>query len=91
MVDWQVTAVTIKCDAVAAEVTIIVKSDGSVKCTGFENLTSSRKARLDLVNRSLTLKRVLDCPGTECKQVKEYLEKLQTEDQQKTGVSGKAN
>jgi hypothetical protein len=80
MVDWQVTAVTINCDSVAAEVTIIVKSDGLVKCTGFDNLAASRKARLDLVNRSLTLKRVLDCPGTDCKHIKEYLQKLQAEE-----------
>ena len=79
---------TIKCDSVAEEVTIIVKSDWSVKCTGFESLSASRKARLDLVNRSMTLKRILDCPGTECKQVKEYLQKLQTEDQQKAGTPG---
>ena len=88
MADWQVAAVTIKCDSVAEEVTIIVKSDGSVKCTGFESLSASRKAKLDLVNRSMTLKRVLDCPGTGCKQIKEYLQKLQTEAQQKAGTPG---
>jgi hypothetical protein len=36
----------------------------------------------------MTLKRILDCPGTECKQVKEYLQKLQTEAQQKAGTPG---
>jgi len=36
MIDWQVTAVTVHCDAVKEEVTIIVKNDWSIKCTGFE-------------------------------------------------------
>jgi len=36
MVNWQVTEVTIYCDAVDDEVTIQVYKDGSVKCTGYE-------------------------------------------------------
>ena len=87
--DWQITAVTINCSSVAEEVTVIVKSDGSVKCNGFENLAGSRNARVELVNRSMTLKRVLDCSGIQCNQIKKYLEKLQTEDQQKAGAPGK--
>jgi hypothetical protein len=86
MVDWQVTAVTINCNSVAEEVTIIVKSDWSVKCTGFEKYSNSRHARLDLVSRSMVLKRTLDCPGLQCKPIAEYLQKLQAEEQLHIGA-----
>ena len=88
MVDWQVTAVTINCSAVAEEVTIIVKNDWSVKCTGFEKLAASRRARLDFVNRSLTMKRILDCKGTQCPQITAYIQKLQAEESQKASHAG---
>ena len=81
MVDWQVTAVTINCDAVADEVTIIVKNDWSVKCTGFEKYTGSRTVRLELVKRSLNAKRTLECKGMQCKQIEEYVRKLQAEEE----------
>ena len=48
MVDWQVTAVTINCSAVAEEVTIIVKNDWSVQCTGFEKLAASRRRQIGI-------------------------------------------
>jgi hypothetical protein len=88
MVDWQVTAVTINCSAVAEEVTIIVKNDWSVQCTGFQKLAASRRARLDLVNRSLTIKRTLDCKGTQCPQISAYILKLQSEESLKAGPAG---
>lgn len=34
MVNWQITAKTIYCDIVRDEVTIMVKKDWSVQCTG---------------------------------------------------------
>jgi len=36
MGDWQVTATTIYCDAVDADVTVMVYKDGSVKCVGMK-------------------------------------------------------
>lgn len=80
MVDWQITAVTINCSAIAEEVTIIVKNDWSAKCTGFEKLAVSRRARLELVNRSLNMKRVLDCKGMQCPEVTAYIQKLHSEE-----------
>ena len=88
MVDWQVTAVTINCNSIAEEVTIIVKRDWSVQCTGFQKLTVSRRARLELVNRSLTMKRVLDCKGIQCPQIAAYIQKLQSEENQQAGPAG---
>jgi hypothetical protein len=84
MVDWQVTATTINCTAVADEVTIIVKSDWSVQCTGFNKYADSRDAGLTLVKRSMNIKRSLGCKGINCHQIYEYIQKLKAEEDEKT-------
>jgi hypothetical protein len=80
MSDWKVTTGTFNCRAVADEVTIIVKNDRSVQCSGFDKLKSSRRAQLQMLDRSLDLKRSLDCKGMQCKKITDYLEKLQAEE-----------
>ena len=82
MSDWKVTTGTFNCRAVADEVTIIVKNDRSVQCSGFDKLKSSRRAQLQMLDRSLDLKRSLDCKGMQCKKITDYLEKLQAEENQ---------
>jgi hypothetical protein len=84
MSDWKVTTGTFNCRAVADEVTIIVKNDRSVQCSGFDKLKNSRRAQLQMLERSLDLKRSLDCKGMQCKKITDYLEKLQAEENQKT-------
>jgi uncharacterized protein YqkB len=86
MVNWQVTATTVFCDAVDDEVTIIVYKDWSVKCTGHEKYANSRDAEFQLVKRSLQLRRTLQCEGLECERVNQYKEKLAAEE---TGKAGK--
>ena len=88
MVDWQVTAVTIECSAVAEEVTIVVKNDWSAQCTGFDKYTTSKKASLELTKRSLNMRRVLDCKGMQCPQITAYIQKLQSEESQKVNPAG---
>ncbi len=83
MVGWQVTAVTVNCDFVAEEVTIIVKNDWSVKCTGFEKYCQSREQQLQLLQRSLALKCTLGCKGLQCPKITEYIKKLQAEETKK--------
>jgi hypothetical protein len=80
MVDWQITATTIVCEAVANEVTLLVHGDWSVKCTGFERYTGNRRAKLELVRRSLDLKRTLECKGLQCPHIAEYKQKLIAEE-----------
>jgi hypothetical protein len=80
MSDWKVTTGTFNCRAVADEVTIIVKKDWSVQCSGFDKLKSSRRAQLQMLDRSLDLKRSLECKGMQCKKITDYLEKLQAEE-----------
>jgi hypothetical protein len=43
-------------------------------------LKSSRRAQLQMLDRSLDLKRSLDCKGMHCKKITDYLEKLQAEE-----------
>jgi hypothetical protein len=80
MVDWQVTATTIFCDAVDDEVTILVYKDWAVKCTGHDKYTGSRDEQLKLVKKSLELRRTLDCQGLSCDRVVEYKRKLLIEE-----------
>jgi len=87
MVNWQVTATTVFCDAVDDEVTIMVYKDWSIKCTGHDKYTKSRDAEYQLVKRSLQLRRTLKCEGLECSRVNQYKEKLAAEEAEKTGQS----
>ena len=88
MVNWQVTATTIYCDAVDDEVTLLVHKDWSVKCTGYRKYGAPSKEILNLLKRkSKQLKRRLECTGRECRQVIQYREKLLAEEA-KEGFSG---
>jgi len=87
MVDWQITAKTIYCDAVDDEVTIMVYNDWSVKCTGLEKYSTSREASVELVKRSLAMKRSLDCQGINCIRVSQYKEQLLSEETNKELIS----
>ena len=83
MVDWQVTAITIECRAVAEEVTIVVKNDWSAQCSGFGKYAASRKASIELTKRSLNMRRVLECKGIQCPQITAYIQKVQSEESTK--------
>ena len=72
MVNWQVTATTVRCDIVKDEVTLLVYKDWSVKCTGrlkYANVRTTSKA-----NRGAT------CADGECQLAREYRKKLQDEE-----------
>ncbi len=66
MVNWQVTATTIICDATGDEVTIMVYKDGSLKCTG-EKAAATGKAHPP-------------CAAADCQHVKSYRDKLMAEE-----------
>ena len=81
MVNWQVTATTIYCDAVDDEVTLLVYKDWSVKCTGHRKYGEPSKEILNLLKRkNKQLKRQLECEGSECCRVIQYKEKLFAEE-----------
>jgi len=76
MVNWQVTAATLRCDVVGEEVTILVYKDWSVKCTACSKLVSAGKTA---AKHGQSPK----CEGTECHVASEYVKKLQSEEEGK--------
>ena len=80
MVDWQITATTIYCDAVNDEVTIMVYKDWSVKCTAFNKYTDSHEGSLQPVNKSTDKRRTIECQGINCERVTGYVNNLKAEE-----------
>ena len=77
MVNWQVTAATIYCDAVDDEVTLLVYKDRTAKCTGYQKYGKPDKETAKVVEKkSKQLKRRLECEGQECHRVIQYRDKL---------------
>lgn len=73
MVNWQITATTIYCDAVDDEVTLLVHKDWSVKCTGYRKYGKPSK---EIVNLAKKRKKQLECDGPECYRAVQYRDKL---------------
>jgi hypothetical protein len=88
MVDWQITATTFMCSAVAEEVTVLIYPDWKVRCTGLEKFRNNRKAELELLKRSLNLRKSLDCKGLDCPAIIEYKLKLQDEEARRINRAG---
>lgn len=81
MVNWQVTATTIHCEAVDDQVTLIVYKDGVTKCTGFKKYGTPGKETTKLIQaKCKELKRQLKCDGPVCSRATQYKEKLFTEE-----------
>ncbi len=81
MVNWQVTATTIYCDAVDDEVTVLVYKDFSTKCTGYRKYHEPTKEISNLLRqKSKQLKHQLECEGPQCYRVTQYQEKLLAEE-----------
>ena len=81
MVDWEVTATTIYCDAVDDEVTLMVYRDFSTKCTGYNKYVKPDKEILSLLRKkSKQSGRQLECSGPECHRVIQYKDKLLAEE-----------
>lgn len=76
VVNWQITATTINCDAVKDEVTIIVYKDGLAKCTGFNKYGNPDNKEAVKLARS-----GLECLGPLCDYVESYRKKLFKEEE----------
>jgi len=84
MVNWQVNATTIYCDAVDDEVTMMVYKDWSAKCTGYIKYGEPGKEILNMLRRKgKQLKQSLECEGQECFRLIRYKEKLFAEESEK--------
>jgi hypothetical protein len=71
MVNWQITAKTIYCDSAGEEVTIIIKKDWSVQCTGYQDRQDESS------NRTYT---TVECEGLDCARINLYLNQLKAEE-----------
>ncbi len=77
MVNWQITAATIYCDAVDDEVTLLVYKDRTAKCTGYQKYGKPDKETAEVIKKkNKQLKRRLECEGSECYRVTQYRDKL---------------
>lgn len=88
MVDWQITATTFVCKSIDEEVTVLVYPDWTVRCLGFEKYTKDRRANIELLKRSLNLRKVLECKGLDCPNIVEYKFKLEDEEALKANRAG---
>jgi hypothetical protein len=82
MVDWQVTATTIYCDAVDDDVTIMVYADRSTRCVGYKKYAESitKETAKELKRRAKKLGRKLRCEGPECSRTIAYRDKVFAEE-----------
>ncbi len=82
MVNWQVTATTIYCDAVDDDVTIMVYQDRSTRCVGYKKYIESitKETAKELKKRARKLGRELRCEGPECSRVITYRDGVFTEE-----------
>jgi hypothetical protein len=77
MVDWQVTATTIYCESVDDEVTLIIKSDGSLTCSGRQRFEKpGKEADKVLKQKSKITGKQLKCTGDSCASLKQYRDKM---------------
>ena len=71
MVNWQITAKTIYCESASEEVTIIIKKDWSIQCTGYQDRQEQSSGRGYKSNR---------CEGLECARINQYVIQLKAEE-----------
>jgi hypothetical protein len=85
VVDWQVTAMTIYCDAVDDYVTIMVYKDWTTRCSGYHHYIENpgREAVKMQKKRSRNLGRELACEGPLDYRVTDYRDKLIAEEEAK--------
>ena len=88
MANWAITATTIYCDSVEDEVTLMVKSDGTIQCTGYNRYIkpTGETARLMKI-KSKQSGRQLVCEGLECSRVTQYRDRLMAGEGESTGRS----
>ncbi len=81
MVNWQLTATTIYCDAVQDEVTIFVYKDGSLGCTGFNPNESVQNQTPDTAAvRGALAESKKGCLGLPCENTVSYRDRLMAEE-----------
>jgi hypothetical protein len=77
MVDWEITATTIFCEAVDDEVTVMVSQDGTVKCSGHQKYGQpDKETARAMKKKSQQLSKQLACEGAGCSRVTQQRDEL---------------
>lgn len=77
MVDWEITATTIYCDAVSDEVTFLVSKDGTLKCTGHQKYARpDKETTKNIKKKSRQLGKQVGCAEAVCSRVIQYRDRL---------------
>lgn len=80
-VDWELTAITVYCDRVKDDITLIVYKDSSTKCTGYSKYSSATIIASGIARgkdgRPLQEVR---CEYPECRILAQYKEKIFSEE-----------
>lgn len=80
--DWQLTATTIKCEAVDDEITIMVKPDGEARCASYARYGSTDKnAQTGLQKKTGKRGFTPKCEGPDCRRVTEYRDRIMAEEE----------
>jgi hypothetical protein len=75
--NWQMTATTIKCEAVIDEITIMVYPDGSVKCASYLKYGATDKKTLAaLEKKAKKMGLAPKCEGPLCHRITDYRDKI---------------
>lgn len=82
MPDWQVTAMSMYCDCVGEEVTVMVYGDWTVKCTGYEKFAGepTPETLAALQKKSKRLGKQLKCLGPLDDKLIAYRDRLAAEE-----------
>ena len=82
MIDWQVTATTIYCDAVDDDVTLIVDKDWNIRCTGYTRYITNldKETARTHKQKSRRLGRNLKCEGPQDFRVTDYRDRLMAQE-----------
>ena len=84
MGNWQITAITIYCDAIDDETTLLVHGEGATECTGYRTYGKpSNEIDKLMKKKAKKLSRMLRCDGPECHRLTIYRDKLFDEDGKK--------
>jgi hypothetical protein len=79
---WQLTATTIKCDAVGDEITIMVYPDGTAKCASYSKYGATDKKTLaGIEKRAKKLGIAPKCEGPHCRRITDYRDKIMAEEE----------
>ena len=83
--DWQITATTIKCEAVGDEITIMVYSDGTARCASYAKYgVTDKKTLANIEKRAKKLGIASTCEGPQCRRVINYRDKIFSEEKVST-------